>query len=60
MSGKDILKLAQSRTPEDEQRLRRLAEQPDAEIDYSDLPPATPEQLARMLPAREFRKARKK
>ena len=60
MSGNDILRLAQNRTPEDEQRLQRLAEQSDAEIDYSDLPPATPEQLARMIPAREFWKARKK
>ena len=60
MSGNDISMLAQNRTPEDEQRIQRLAEQPDAEIDYSDLPPATPEQLARMIPAREFWKARKK
>ena len=60
MSGNDILRLAQNRTPEDEQRLQRLAEQPDAEIDYSDLPPATLEQLTRMIPAREFWKARKK
>ncbi len=54
MSAADILKLAQNRTAEDEKRLRRLAEMPDSEIDYSDIPPATPEQLARMIPAPEF------
>ena len=48
MSAADILKL------------RRLADMPDSEIDYSDIPPATPEQLARMVPAPEFWKARKK
>ena len=60
MSAADILKLAQNRTAKDEKRLRHLAEMPDSEIDYSDIPPATPEQLARMVPAPEFWKARKK
>lgn len=39
-------------TKEQRQRLARLAEKPDSEIDVSDIPPLTDEQLAEMVPDR--------
>jgi hypothetical protein len=40
-------------TEEREAELRSLAQRPDSEIDYSDIPPATDEQLTRMKPWNE-------
>lgn len=39
-------------TPEQKERLAKLAEMSDDDIDYSDIPPLTDEELARMKPAR--------
>lgn len=46
MKAEDIF----NRPPSEEQlaRLRRLAARPESEIDYSDIPPLTDEQLAAM------------
>ena len=38
--------------PEQKERLAKLAEMSDEDIDYSDIPPLTDEELARMKPAR--------
>jgi ribosomal protein S21 len=40
-------------TPERLARLNALANMPDSEIDYSEIPPMTEEELARMRPFRE-------
>ena len=40
------------RTPEQIAELEALAKMTDDEIDYSDIPPLTDEELARMKPAR--------
>jgi hypothetical protein len=40
-------------TDEQRARLDELAAMPDSEIDFSDIPKATEEQLARMRPFRE-------
>jgi uncharacterized protein (DUF4415 family) len=58
MSRNDILK--HSKNPETIARLKRLAKMPDSQIDFSDIPEATPEQLRRMRPASEIWKVRKK
>jgi uncharacterized protein (DUF4415 family) len=58
MSGADILKHAKK--PEMLARLKRLAAMPDSEIDYSDIPRMTEEQLGRMLPLREYLDVRHK
>ena len=39
-------------TPEQKERLAKLANIRDEDIDYSDIPPLTDEELARMKPAR--------
>lgn len=39
-------------TPEQKEELAKLAEMSDEDIDYSDIPPLTDEELARMKPAR--------
>jgi uncharacterized protein (DUF4415 family) len=52
--------LKHSQDPETIARLKRLAKMPDSQIDFSDIPEATPEQLARMRPASEMWKVRKK
>jgi len=39
-------------TKEQRARLSRLARKPDSEIDFSDIPPLTDEQLAQMVPFR--------
>ena len=39
-------------TPEQKAELAKLAEMSDEDIDYSDIPPLTDEELARMKPAR--------
>ena len=41
-------------TPEQEERLRALAAMPDDQIDFSDIPKSTPEQLARALRNPDF------
>lgn len=41
-----------ARTPEQIAELERLAKMTDDDIDYSDIPPLTDEELARMKPAR--------
>ena len=48
----DILRHADK--PETIERLRRLAKKPDSEIDTSDIPEMTDEQLARMIPLSEW------
>ncbi len=45
-NGEDILR--HSKDPEAIARLKRLAEMPDSQIDFSDIPEVTAEQLARM------------
>lgn len=57
-SGADILKHIEK--PQVQERLERLAEKPDSEIDYSDIPQLTEEQLARMMPLREYLAVRRK
>ena len=37
-------------------RIKKIRQLPDEEIDYSDIPPLTDEELARMKPARLRRK----
>ena len=37
-------------------RIKKIRQLPDEEIDYSDIPPLTDEELARMKPARLSRK----
>jgi len=39
-------------TPEQKERLEKLESIRDEDIDYSDIPPLTDEELARMKPAR--------
>lgn len=39
-------------TKQQRDMLNRLAKRPDSEIDYSDIPPLTDEQLAQMVPFR--------
>ncbi len=46
-------------TPERLEELRRLAAMPDDQIDLSDLPELTPEQLDRMVRARFYRPLKK-
>lgn len=41
-------------TPEQKAELAKLAEMSDEDIDYSDIPPLTDEELARMKPARDI------
>ena len=48
------------RTPEQIAELEALAKMTDDDIDYSDIPPLTDEELARMKPARLRRKNSKK
>ncbi len=48
------------RTPEQIAELEALAKMTDVAIDYSDIPPLTDEELARMKPARLRRKNSKK
>ncbi len=45
-NGEDILR--HSKDPEAIARLKRLAEMPDSQIDFPDIPEVTAEQLARM------------
>lgn len=47
-----ILRVGMKPTAEQMARLNALAEMPDEDIDYSDIPPLTDEELARMKPAR--------
>jgi uncharacterized protein (DUF4415 family) len=58
VSGADILKHSDSR--ETRERLKRLAEKPDSEIDYSDISQMTAEQLARLVPLRDYLSVRHK
>ena len=39
-------------TTQQRSRLERLAKKPDSEIDFSDIPPLTDQQLAEMVPSR--------
>jgi uncharacterized protein (DUF4415 family) len=57
-SGADIL--TWSKTTKAQTELERLRNLPNSEIDFSDIPEMTPEQLARFMPAAEFWKVRKK
>lgn len=57
-NGEDILR--HSKNPETIARLKRLAEMPDSQIDFSDIPEATAEQLARMAPLRDYLEVRHK
>ena len=58
MSRNDILK--HSKDPKTIARLKRLAEMPESQINFSDIPEATPEHLMRMRPVSEMWKVRKK
>ena len=58
MSAADILK--HGKDPETIARLKRLAQKPDSEIDTSELPEMTDEELARMIPLREWFDIRRK
>lgn len=57
-SAADILEHAKK--PATIARLKRLAELPDSEIDFSDIPEMTDEQLAKMRPISEFWEMRRK
>ena len=45
-------------TEEQKQRLQALAERPDSEIDYSDIPPMSDEELAGFMPWQEAERIR--
>jgi hypothetical protein len=46
-------------TPEQEAEIKALAEMPDSEIDFSDIPKLTEERFARMRPFREVMSERR-
>jgi hypothetical protein len=50
--------LSKPLTKQQSHRLARLAEKPDSEIDFSDIPPLTDQQLAEMVRFRRRREQR--